>query len=290
MSVRAAAGCWTLRRWRCLRTRQSVTAAASRRQCSKLATKQENTSPKRSKFRPAPSATHDWIGPPDPLSNLRPVVYRVARHESELERRLRNLRQDTEDWNHRFWTQQNVTFSKEKEAFIVSQLKAKGLTERDQQGCPNLQHTRATGNQQIVVNGKRRHSRPEFFAKRTLCSLSCPASHPLNPNGHPPSGIIISLCRHKVFLAEPIWTLLPTKTAAAVEARNWNLAVCCKLLLKVLSYAATLALTTIGVQVAWDTQHCGATTAVYWNGDMDAKKHCGATTSVYCTGLCFNRL
>ncbi|XP_061652182.1 cytochrome c oxidase assembly factor 8 isoform X2 [Phyllopteryx taeniolatus] len=138
MSFRAAAGCWTLRRWRCLRTRQSVTAAASRRQCSKLATKQQDTSPKRSKFRPAPSATHDWIGPPDPLSNLRPVVYRVAHHESELERRLRNLRQDTEDWNHRFWTQQNVTFSKEKEAFIVSQLKAKGLTERHQQGRRTL--------------------------------------------------------------------------------------------------------------------------------------------------------
>ncbi|XP_061652184.1 cytochrome c oxidase assembly factor 8 isoform X4 [Phyllopteryx taeniolatus] len=72
MSFRAAAGCWTLRRWRCLRTRQSVTAAASRRQCSKLATKQQDTSPK------------------------------------------------------------------EKEAFIVSQLKAKGLTERHQQGRRTL--------------------------------------------------------------------------------------------------------------------------------------------------------
>nr|XP_061798615.1 cytochrome c oxidase assembly factor 8-like [Nerophis lumbriciformis] len=88
----------------------------------------------RSKFRPAPSATHDWIGPPNPLSNLRPIIYREAKNESEVEKRLRNMRQDTEDWNHQFWAEQNLTFGKEKHAFIVSQLKAKGLTERDQQG------------------------------------------------------------------------------------------------------------------------------------------------------------
>ncbi|XP_061699249.1 cytochrome c oxidase assembly factor 8 isoform X3 [Syngnathoides biaculeatus] len=135
MSVGTFAGCWTRHRWTCLRTRHNVvTAAASRRQCSELATKQQDKSPKRSKSRPAPSATRDWIGPPDPLSNLRPVVYRAAPRESELEGRLRNLRQDTEDWNHAFWTQQNVTFSEEKNAFVASQLRAKGLTERDQQG------------------------------------------------------------------------------------------------------------------------------------------------------------
>lgn len=65
-----------------------------------------------SRQRPEPSLTHDWIGPPHPLSNLRPIVYRVPENESELEKRLRNLRQDTEDWNHEFWTKQNITFSK----------------------------------------------------------------------------------------------------------------------------------------------------------------------------------
>uniref|UniRef100_A0A8D2ZXI5 Cytochrome c oxidase assembly factor 8 n=1 Tax=Scophthalmus maximus TaxID=52904 RepID=A0A8D2ZXI5_SCOMX len=81
--------------------------------------------------RPAP---HDWIGPPNPLSNLRPIVYHVAEDESELEGRLRRLRQETEDWNHNFWTQQNITFTKEKDAFIISHLKAEGLTVRDEQG------------------------------------------------------------------------------------------------------------------------------------------------------------
>ncbi|XP_051942122.1 cytochrome c oxidase assembly factor 8 [Hippocampus zosterae] len=134
MSVRVAVECLTWRRWSCLRGRQSVMAAAGRRECCKLAPKQQDKLPKRSKFPPAPSATHDWIGPPNPLSNMRPIVYRVPPNESELERRLRNMRQDTEDWNHQFWSQQNLTFGKEKDAFIVSQLKAKGLTERDQQG------------------------------------------------------------------------------------------------------------------------------------------------------------
>ncbi|XP_069577504.1 cytochrome c oxidase assembly factor 8 isoform X1 [Brachyistius frenatus] len=93
-----------------------------------------DTSAKRSTSRPAASITHDWIGPPNPLSNLRPIVYRVPENESELEARLRHLRQETEDWNHDFWTNQNITFSKEKETFIISHLKAKGLTGRDESG------------------------------------------------------------------------------------------------------------------------------------------------------------
>lgn len=65
---------------------------------------------------------------------MRPIVYRVPENETQLEKRLRHLRQETEDWNHEFWSKQNLTFSKEKETFISSQLKAKGLTMRDEQG------------------------------------------------------------------------------------------------------------------------------------------------------------
>lgn len=110
-----------------------LSAACSRRSSSGAAAPKDKT-PKRSTFRPSPSSTHDWIGPPNPLSNLRPIVYHVPENESELEKRLRHLRQETEDWNHEFWTKQNLTFSKEKEAFIISQLKAKGLTLRDEDG------------------------------------------------------------------------------------------------------------------------------------------------------------
>ncbi|KAM7403735.1 hypothetical protein PAMA_004255 [Pampus argenteus] len=109
-------------------------AASSSRQCSSSQTTQQDNTLKRTKFRPPASSTCDWIGPPNPLSNLRPIVYHVSENESELEKRLRHLRQETEDWNHNFWTKQNITFRTEKYTFIISQLKAKGLSVRDEQG------------------------------------------------------------------------------------------------------------------------------------------------------------
>ncbi|XP_028995806.1 cytochrome c oxidase assembly factor 8 [Betta splendens] len=114
--------------------RPHVLSAANSRLCSsKQATQQDRTA-KSSTYRPEASSTHDWIGPPSPLSNLRPIVYHIPKNESTLERQLRNLRQETEDWNHDFWTKQNISFSKEKDAFVTSQLKAKGLTTQDEQG------------------------------------------------------------------------------------------------------------------------------------------------------------
>ncbi|KAG8449294.1 hypothetical protein GDO86_016088 [Hymenochirus boettgeri] len=57
-----------------------------------------------------------------------------VKHESVLERKLRELRQDTQDWNQRFWANQNLTFTKDKEEFIISKLKSLGLGERDEEG------------------------------------------------------------------------------------------------------------------------------------------------------------
>lgn len=88
----------------------------------------------RSGFCPAASSKYDWIGPPDRLSNLRLIIYHIPENETPLERELRHLRQETEDWNHEFWTNQNFTFNKEKEEYIQSQLSAKGLSERDDDG------------------------------------------------------------------------------------------------------------------------------------------------------------
>lgn len=75
----------------------------------------------RSPVRPLPSSTHDWIGPPNPLSNMRPIVYRIPENETQLEKRLRHLRQETEDWNHEFWSHQNLTFSKVHQLFPSSE-------------------------------------------------------------------------------------------------------------------------------------------------------------------------
>ncbi|KAK5857819.1 hypothetical protein PBY51_011038 [Eleginops maclovinus] len=132
-SKTTAAAAWRIFSPFTLHSPCSISALNIRHYSSDLATKQDKT-PKTSPFRPAVSSTHDWIGPPNPLSNLRPIVYHIPEKESELQKRLRHLRQETEDWNHEFWTKQNFCFTKEKEQFIISQLKAKGLTLRDETG------------------------------------------------------------------------------------------------------------------------------------------------------------
>ncbi|XP_052040925.1 cytochrome c oxidase assembly factor 8 [Apodemus sylvaticus] len=78
-------------------------------------------------FCPPRQSCHDWIGPPDKYSNLRPVHFHIPENESPLEQRLRELRQETQEWNQQFWAKQNLSFNKEKEEFIYSRLQAKGL-------------------------------------------------------------------------------------------------------------------------------------------------------------------
>ncbi|XP_036903758.1 cytochrome c oxidase assembly factor 8 isoform X1 [Sturnira hondurensis] len=85
-------------------------------------------------FRPPSQSHRDWIGPPDKLSNLRPVHFYIPKDESAAEQKLRELRQETQEWNQRFWANQNVTFRKEKEEFIHSRLKAEGLGLRAESG------------------------------------------------------------------------------------------------------------------------------------------------------------
>ncbi|XP_039111756.1 cytochrome c oxidase assembly factor 8 [Hyaena hyaena] len=85
-------------------------------------------------FQPPRKSCHDWIGPPDKHSNLRPVHFYVPENESPLEQKLRKLRQETQEWNQQFWANQNLTFCREKEEFIHSRLKAKGLELRTRSG------------------------------------------------------------------------------------------------------------------------------------------------------------
>ncbi|KAM4014409.1 cytochrome c oxidase assembly factor 8 [Anomaloglossus baeobatrachus] len=85
-------------------------------------------------FCPPVDSKYDWIGPPDRYSNLRPIKYFAPADESRLERKLRELRQETQEWNQKFWENQNLTFLKEKEEFIISKLDALGLGLRDEEG------------------------------------------------------------------------------------------------------------------------------------------------------------
>ncbi|XP_051007877.1 cytochrome c oxidase assembly factor 8 [Acomys russatus] len=87
-----------------------------------------------SRFCPPAQSCCDWIGPPDKYSNLRPVHFHIPENESPLEQRLRELRQETQEWNQQFWANQNLSFNKEKEEFIYSRLQAKGSGLRTKSG------------------------------------------------------------------------------------------------------------------------------------------------------------
>ena len=56
-----------------------------------------------------PNATTE-VGPPDPVSNLRPIRIKQKEGETETEKRLRELRMDTAQFNQEFWSSHNQKF------------------------------------------------------------------------------------------------------------------------------------------------------------------------------------
>ncbi|XP_011690176.1 PREDICTED: apoptogenic protein 1, mitochondrial [Wasmannia auropunctata] len=68
---------------------------------------------------------HDVIGPPDPVSNLRPVVFASRSKETYLEKSYRELREETQQWNQIFWSKHNTNFIEERKQFQQT-LKAQG--------------------------------------------------------------------------------------------------------------------------------------------------------------------
>ncbi|XP_078090191.1 cytochrome c oxidase assembly factor 8 [Mustelus asterias] len=101
---------------------------------SNRAADQSENGAETSHFQPPADSHHDWVGPPDRFSNLRPIKFYSRKNESKLEQQLRNLRIGTQNWNQKFWSDQNITFNKERENFIHSSLKAKGMGLRDEEG------------------------------------------------------------------------------------------------------------------------------------------------------------
>lgn len=52
----------------------------------------------------------DYIGPPDPKSNLRPIIRYAPADETPLEQRLRLKRIENEVWNQNIWAKHNEDF------------------------------------------------------------------------------------------------------------------------------------------------------------------------------------
>ena len=61
---------------------------------------------------PPSSGTKNWIGPPDPVSNIRPIKFQFDANESETEKRFRKQQDDNIKWNHKFWKEHNAKFFK----------------------------------------------------------------------------------------------------------------------------------------------------------------------------------
>lgn len=74
--------------------------------------------------------TCDMIGPPDPVSNLRPIKFVARENETDLEKQLRLKREELQTWNHEFWTKHNTDFFKLKEEFTTRELKKKQNNEQ----------------------------------------------------------------------------------------------------------------------------------------------------------------
>ncbi|XP_071445898.1 COA8 family protein CG14806, mitochondrial [Hetaerina americana] len=60
----------------------------------------------------------DLIGPPDPVSNLRPLLFKISETESILEKKFRLQREEVQNWNQSFWLQHNNNFYKQKQDYI----------------------------------------------------------------------------------------------------------------------------------------------------------------------------
>ncbi|ELT91240.1 hypothetical protein CAPTEDRAFT_108102, partial [Capitella teleta] len=65
---------------------------------------------------------HDWVGPSDPVSNIRQFKYHVPKNETPIQKQLRNRREEVQEWNHAFWAKHNRNFQQEKAAFIKETL------------------------------------------------------------------------------------------------------------------------------------------------------------------------
>lgn len=84
----------------------------SNRRCTFLLPRQTSTTPDTKSAQPPNPRTisTDMVGPPDPVSNLRRIVFKQPTNETKLEKKFRELRTEVQGWNQNFWTQHNSRF------------------------------------------------------------------------------------------------------------------------------------------------------------------------------------
>lgn len=87
------------------------------------------------KSKPPEKLERDWVGPPEKDSNMRQIQFHIPDSETALQKKFRMLRQDTLDFNNKFWTKHNDDFFREKELFVKTKLAEKkvesDITDKD---------------------------------------------------------------------------------------------------------------------------------------------------------------
>ncbi|VDP00991.1 unnamed protein product [Heligmosomoides polygyrus] len=61
---------------------------------------------------------YDWVGPPHPVSKIRPIKLRRVDNESDLERQYREAREELNRWSSSFWEKHNTLFDTKKIEFV----------------------------------------------------------------------------------------------------------------------------------------------------------------------------
>ena len=74
-------------------------------------------------------ARFDWVGPPNKLSNIRPIRLKQVLNESQSEIDYRKSREALNQWNCDFWSSHNQLFEIRKEQFYNERKKAIGRLE-----------------------------------------------------------------------------------------------------------------------------------------------------------------
>lgn len=63
-------------------------------------------------------------GPPDKISNIRPVLRYKPANETKLQHELRQKRAEAHEWVSSFWTKHNESFAREKSDFVLRNRRA----------------------------------------------------------------------------------------------------------------------------------------------------------------------
>ncbi len=72
----------------------------------------------------------DLIGPADKISNIRQYKFYIPEKESQIENEYRLMRERVLEWNHQYWTQQNLNFIQSKRTFLENINKSKQIEKK----------------------------------------------------------------------------------------------------------------------------------------------------------------